>query len=478
MDAIEFRLFRKRLQKTHKQLASLLGVSEKSVRFFETGERTVTAHVERQLYFLISRIRSSSIKADPCWVTENCPEDRKVRCPAWEFSAGTTCWLVNGTICKGTVNKSWREKMKVCRKCNVLTSYHTISQGDERIGTGKSTEKKNKFGQLIGNDPKMTAVYRIIEDIAKTNSTIRIQGESGTGKEVVAGTIHQLSTRKDKPFVIINCSAYPDSMLESELFGYEKGAFTGATQRRVGRFEYANGGTIFLDEIAEISANAQVKLLRVLESRKFERLGGNTTVTVDVRIITATNKDLAAEVANGNFREDLFYRLNVIPVYLPPLRDRQNDIPQLAIYFFKRLAKQMGKDIRQLSPEVMQALLQHDWPGNVRELENCLEHAVVMTKTDQIELSNLPALFTGSTISAKPASLPVKDRQIPGNQLTNQLQAVSAENLLSSEKQAIKVALTANKGNVKKTAEQLDISRSTLYSKLKKHDLSKVHFKR
>ncbi|MCK7508445.1 MAG: sigma-54 dependent transcriptional regulator [Desulfobacterales bacterium] len=238
-----------------------------------------------------------------------------------------------------------------------------------------------------------------------------IQGESGTGKELVARAIHQHSPRSDKPFVVINCSAYPSTLLESELFGHEKGAFTGASRRRAGRFEQAHGGTVFLDEIGEISQTAQIKLLRVLQSQKFERIGGEQTLAVDVRILAATNKNLLEQVKAGQFREDLFYRLNVIPIQLPPLRDRQNDIPLLARHFLRMFAERQKKDIREFSSEAMRIILNYRWPGNVRELENTIEHAVVLAKGKAVEAVDLPLLVTGPAAQAAAGSQQDHHRQ-------------------------------------------------------------------
>jgi len=263
---------------------------------------------------------------------------------------------------------------------------------EEEVGSLKSrVEAQAGFGEIIGKDPKMQVVYKLIEDVASSDATILIQGESGTGKELVARAIHRLSSRHTKPFVIINCSAYPATLLESELFGHEKGAFTGAMRQKPGRFELADGGTVFLDEIGEIPPPAQIKLLRVLQTRKFERVGGEKTLTVDVRVLAATNKDLMQEVAQGNFREDLFYRLNVIPINLPPLRDRKNDIPLLALHFLRRFTRERGKNLREISSGAMRLLLDYAWPGNVRELENSIEHAVVLAKSSQLEAWDVPS---------------------------------------------------------------------------------------
>ena len=266
-------------------------------------------------------------------------------------------------------------------------------------------EASAAFCGIVGKNPKMQVVYRLIEDIAPTDVTVLIQGESGTGKELVARAIHEQSERKSKSFVVINCSAYPETLLESELFGHEKGAFTGAIRQKAGRFEQADGGTVFLDEIGEIPPQAQIKLLRVLQTQRFERLGGERSLNVDVRILAATNKDLLREVQKGHFREDLFYRLNVIPIFLPPLRDRLNDIPLLAGYFLNRFAVAQRKVIHDFSPEAMRKILDYSWPGNVRELENSVEHAVTLAKGSRIETADLPAAIRGSSMQAPSSPL-------------------------------------------------------------------------
>jgi two-component system response regulator HydG len=312
-------------------------------------------------------------------------------------------------------------------------------------------EPTAEFSGLIGKDPKMQVVYKLIEDVAPTDATVLIQGESGTGKELVARAIHQRSPRREKPFIVINCSAYPSTLLESELFGHEKGAFTGASRRRAGRFEQAHGGTVFLDEIGEISQTAQIKLLRVLQSQKFERVGGEQTLTVDVRILAATNKNLLDQVKGGQFREDLFYRLNVIPFQLPPLRDRQNDIPLLARHFLRTFAERQKKDIQDFSSDAMRILLNHRWAGNVRELENTIEHAVVLAKGKSVEGVDLPLLVTGQTAQASPAP----SKTITGN-----------------EARLLKEVLEECNWNKTEAAQRLGISRSTLYEKIKKYQLN------
>jgi two-component system, NtrC family, response regulator len=256
-----------------------------------------------------------------------------------------------------------------------------------------SRELKERIGptELIGNSFPMRQVRDLILKVAVTKATVLITGESGTGKELVARAIHFNSSRKDKPMVSVNCSALTETLLESELFGHEKGSFTGAVSQRKGRFEIADKGTLFLDEVGEMSPSVQVTLLRVLQNREFERVGGNKTIKVDVRVITATNKDLREEIKKGGFREDLYYRLNVVHIDVPPLRERKEDLPLLIRYFLERFARELNKkEVPALAPEVMGALLAYDWPGNIRELENMLERAVILSSEPIIHLENLP----------------------------------------------------------------------------------------
>lgn len=299
---------------------------------------------------------------------------------------------------------------------------------------------------LVAGDPKMQAVLKMIDLVAPTDATVLITGESGTGKELAARQVHLKSSRKEKPFVAVNCAAIPENLLESELFGYEKGAFTGASARKPGRFELAHGGTLFLDEIGEIPPAVQVKLLRVLQERNFERVGGTKQVAVDVRIIAATNRDLPEAVKQHAFREDLYYRLNVFPLELPPLRERPGDIVPLAGYFIRKYALRMKKNVEHLSPEAEGILLEYKWPGNVRELSNLIERAII--------------LCTGDTIM--PAHLGI-DRAGNGEQEGGMLREM--------EKQAIARALEECSGNRKLTAEKLGISLRTLYYKLKEYGL-------
>ncbi len=323
------------------------------------------------------------------------------------------------------------------------------------LNNEKMKELENKvkmfsgYGGIIGKDHKMQQLYKLILDIAPTDATVMIQGESGSGKELVARAVHLHSYRKDKPFIVVNCSAYPQTLLESELFGHEKGAFTGATHRKLGRFELADKGTLFLDEIGEIPLMSQVKLLRFLQFQKFERSGGVETIEVDIRVIAATNKDLKKEVENGNFREDLYYRLNVIPINIPPLRVRRNDISLLVEHFLKRLNLRGNKKVKGISSEAMDTLMCYSWPGNVRELENIIEHAFILTKNEFINGQSLPLDIYS---------------------IVNKEQKISS--FQDNEKKFLARVLQEYKWNKLQVAKKLNISRSTLYAKLKKYNIN------
>ena len=327
-----------------------------------------------------------------------------------------------------------------------------ILQEESMNDLQRRLDASSEFRGIIGKHPTMRSLFKLVEDIAYTDSTVLIQGESGTGKELFARAIHESSERKDKPFVVINCSAYPDTLLESELFGHEKGAFTGAIRQRAGRFEQADGGTVFLDEIGEIPPPAQIKLLRVLQTQSFERVGGERTLKVNVRILAATNKDLSKEVQNGKFREDLFYRLNVIPISLPPLRERNNDIPLLANHFLRHFGLEQRKDIREFSPEAIRMILDYSWPGNVRELENSIEHAVVLAKGSRIEVTDLPATLRSTAGPVQP---------------------VESSLMFDSERALLERVLGESGWNKKRAARRLGIGRSTLYAKLKRYRIAK-----
>jgi DNA-binding NtrC family response regulator len=276
----------------------------------------------------------------------------------------------------------------------------------ENLRLRAKLRERNAFGHIIAEDPKMQAVLRLVGQVAPSRASVLIYGESGTGKELIAEAIHRASARQDKPFVRLNCAALVESLLESELFGHEKGAFTGAFARREGRFKQADGGTLFLDEVSEISPPTQVKLLRFLQERTFERVGGNETLKVDVRIIAATNRDLRERIVSGKFREDLYFRLNVITVDIPPLRERPADVPALAAFFLKRYAEENGKRLEGFSPEALADLSAYGWPGNVRELEHALERAVVLAEGGRVERSHLPPLVSPGAEGEGPPPVP------------------------------------------------------------------------
>jgi DNA-binding NtrC family response regulator len=326
----------------------------------------------------------------------------------------------------------------------------------EVVELKKAVDKRFGLERLIGESQPMAEVFDTVRQVAPTRATVLIQGESGTGKELVAQAIHVLSGRPKQKFVAVHCAALSPQLLESELFGHEKGAFTGAIEKRIGRFEQADGGTIFLDEIGEIDPATQVKLLRVLsEERSFERVGGNAPIRVDVRLIAATNKDLAKLVSENKFRDDLFFRLSVVPITLPPLRHRKEDIPLLVRAFLKSFAEENHKPIMELTSEAMQSILRYDWPGNVRELRTAIEHGVVMATGAKITLRDLPNAVRqgGATNSAAGAKLAMPK--------TNPL------DLHANEHQLIFQALDQSGGNITHAAQKLGISRRTLHRKLK-----------
>lgn len=336
--------------------------------------------------------------------------------------------------------------LTVSRALNVKTIT------EENIRMRKELSTYYGAPQIIGESKPMQAVFGLLEKISRTESTVLILGESGTGKELIASTVHFQSARKEKPIVRINCAALPNELIESELFGYEQGAFTGAGARKPGRFDMANGGSIFLDEIGDLPAITQTKILRVLEDQTFERLGGTTSVTVDVRVIAATNKNLGKDVQKGKFREDLYYRLNVIPLELPPLRKRKEDISLLVDAFSRKLNDQMGTDVA-FSPEAVEALMNYSFPGNVRELLNIVERSLALTDSGIVYPPDLPAHV-------------VKHPQ--KKTLLIRLQEITAE----AEREHIRQILVITKGNRSKASEILGISRKTLWEKINLHRLN------
>lgn len=304
--------------------------------------------------------------------------------------------------------------------------HEAISGSQSRL-VGAAEADGAGFNGVIGQSPQVRQIFEMISDIAPTNATVLIYGESGTGKELLAEYIHKRSLRARKPFVKVNCAAIPETLLESELFGHEKGAFTNAVARKPGRFELANGGTIFLDEIGEMSIGMQSKLLRVVQEKEFERVGGTQTIKVDVRIIAATNQDLMRAIREGRFREDLYYRLSVVPIMLPPLRERKEDIPELAMMFMRRYAEETGKPVTGFSEEAMKALQSYNWPGNIRELQNCIERAVILSKGTEIQVKDL-------YLSHRPINMPVSDSK---SIAAGEIEASSAQAAASSEDESV-----------------------------------------
>ncbi|HEY9166480.1 MAG TPA: sigma-54 dependent transcriptional regulator [Candidatus Kryptonia bacterium] len=333
----------------------------------------------------------------------------------------------------------------------VQNALRTKKLADENWRLRQQMSELSGVDEIIGESSQMKKVIDLAKTVAQTDTTVMVRGESGTGKELVARTIHANSSRRYFPIITVNCGAVPETLLESELFGHEKGAFTGAQFRRKGKFEMADGGTIFLDEIGAISQKMQVQLLRVIESKQFTRVGGNDVISSDFRVVCATNRDLEAAVADKSFREDLYYRLNVFTVFVPPLRERRVDIPPLVNHFIKKYASSMNKPLLEIAPEAMDLLIRNKWPGNVRELENVVERAMVLAKPPAIRPENLPFQLTQSQENG----------------------FVQDDTITSMERVHIARILEKNNWNITRTAEALDIDRVTLYSKISKYGLKK-----
>jgi len=333
-------------------------------------------------------------------------------------------------------------------------------------------EQMENFGELIGNSPRMQEVYRLAVGVAPTSSTVLILGESGTGKELTARAIHQHSPRAKNPFVAVNCSAIPVELVESELFGHVRGAFTGATATRAGLFEAADAGTLFLDEVGDLPPLAQVKLLRALQEGEIKRVGANETRNVDVRVVAATNVDLRSRIASGRFREDLYYRLNVVPISLPPLRERREDIPLLAYHFLQKYGARSGSSVRKISPEAMRLLHAHSWPGNVRELENAIEHAVVFCRDDTMVAGDLPFGRNGGVESEPPPS-PNGSRSLRADLACLDLPYREAKDRAMSDFEAayFRALLERSGGNVSEAARQAGLDRSNFRRAIKRAGL-------
>jgi len=351
--------------------------------------------------------------------------------------------------------------LKPLRLDEIVAKVETISQLKSLIKENQylreKLAKKYNFENIIGKNKRMLELFDLVKDIAKSNATVLIRGDSGTGKELIANAIHFNSERVKKPFVKVNCAVLAENLLESELFGHVKGAFTGAIKDKIGRFELAHDGTIFLDEIGDISPNMQLKLLRVLQEGEFEKVGGTETKKVDVRIIAATNRNLEEAMKKGFFRQDLYYRLNVIPIDVPPLKERKDDIPLLVSHFLEKFNKDFNKKIEAIDDEVMGFLKSYDWPGNIRELQNLMERAIVLNKTNSLTVKDFPNFLTDS-----------ESREEEVIDLNHSL----TDLVDSFEKKIIVKALRENNFNKLRTAEKLGIHRSTFMSKLKKYEIN------
>jgi Nif-specific regulatory protein len=349
----------------------------------------------------------------------------------------------------------------IAQKVGILERINAEKEqlNEENIRLRKELSKKYSFSNIIGNSRKMQEIFHLITQVAKSNANVLLLGESGTGKELVANAIHYNSLRVNKPFIKVNCAALPATLVEAELFGYEKGAFTGASRTKEGKFELANGGTIFLDEIGSLALESQGKLLRVLQERELERLGATKTIKVNVRLIAATNRDLAGAVESGAFREDLFYRLNVYPIYLPSLREREADILLLADYFLEKYAVEYNKDIKRISTPAIDALVRYHWPGNVRELENCLERAVLLCDDQVIHSYHLPpTLQTAEDTGTQPSQ-----------SLDEAIERFERELLID--------ALKTSRGNMRRAAQTLKTTERIFGYKVNKYQISSKQYK-
>jgi formate hydrogenlyase transcriptional activator len=339
---------------------------------------------------------------------------------------------------------------------------------EENVILREELDERASFGNVVGSSPALRRTLARVEKVARTDSTVLLLGETGTGKEILASEIHRLSPRGGGTLVKVNCAALPETLIASELFGHEKGAFTGATSRRLGRFELAARGTIFLDEVGELPPEVQIALLRVLQEGEFERVGGAATLKTDARVIAATNRDLAREAADGRFRNDLYYRLNVFPIDVPPLRERREDIPILVEYFAKRYGARLGKKFRRVDRKTMDRLLDYEWPGNVRELENWIERAAILSEGDRLVVEE-PAPRSGARGSGTP---PVDE--------TSSSSSSSPRTLREQEKRTIERALQASRGRVSGkdgAAAALGIPGTTLESKIQRHRIDKYRFR-
>jgi len=358
------------------------------------------------------------------------------------------------------------DRVRLISNIKRAIEMHTIVHKIDRLRG--EMQKTHVYKNIVGQSEKIRHVFDQIEEVSEININVFIQGESGTGKELVAKAVHYSSTYKTGPFIAINCGAIPESLQESEFFGHEKGSFTGADHSRIGKLEYANHGTLFLDEVGEMSQNMQVKLLRFLQDKTFERVGGNKKISVDLRIISATNRKLENDIKNGKFREDLYYRLVVYSITIPALREHKEDIPLLVTYFLKKYKKEMPKIITTVSAPAMEALMEYDWQGNIRQLENVIYRAMVTTRTETIEVEDLymetrkdhiPTLENPASQEFRPPTSPTIQSQ------------TGSKTIKELEKNALMEALKITEGNIEQAAKRLDISRATIYRKIKKYKI-------
>ncbi len=340
---------------------------------------------------------------------------------------------------------------------NAISNYELHKRVEE---LEDNLQHEYSFDNIISNDPRMHAVFKLVSKILDNDITILITGESGTGKELVANAIHFNGKRKEKPFIIVNCASIPRELLESELFGHEKGSFTGAHQRKLGKFEVANGGTLFLDEIGEMEMSLQAKILRVIQQKEFERVGGNETLKVDVRILSATNRDLKEMVERNEFREDLYYRLSSFPILVPSLRERRGDILVLVNHFIEKFNKKIGTNIKGVTKKALKSIYDYDWPGNIRELENTIERCIILTDTNEIDIDVLPESILSQDINHQ------IDRN--GAMFTEHSPIIPFEKL---KEEAIKHALEKTDGNIVEAAKKLNIGRATMYRLMEKYNL-------
>ncbi|MBL6975379.1 MAG: sigma-54-dependent Fis family transcriptional regulator [Deltaproteobacteria bacterium] len=353
---------------------------------------------------------------------------------------------------------------------SVKNAFDRLNMSEQLKTLKIQLSEKGSFARILTVSPKMVGILKTLESVVNSGVTVLVEGNSGTGKELVARSIHDSGNRREGPFVAVNCAGIPETLLESEMFGYEKGAFTGATSRKAGKFEAANGGTLFLDEVGELPRALQAKLLRVLQDHSFERVGGNETVTVDVRIISATNRDLMKEVKAENFREDLFYRLSVFPVRLPTLAERPEDIPVLAQHFLKRFANEEGKDLNGFDPAAMSTLTAHPFPGNVRELENLVRHSVILANDREVSVDNIRTTLGshGVDVASGTPALPMNQTMTLDDRLAAAFPVPDGlPPMRELQASYLKHAIELSNGNVSRAARTLGIGRATMYRWMK-----------